>query len=1152
MPRIFLPTSTPKNNFLLFGNSQSDAAELYALDSPKEQKSQPRNNHGYCRDDPISDGSSTTDNETESSLDLLNPTLKRSGAGEAAVGHHQGSRLTPKRNVEGPAEERQATRPSEAQPEDIPSAKRIRRSGPQQDSTQAECKKVESLRKGKRSEHHPPSLHAMASPKGPEMRHIPVDHPKHFAVTDTTMPKAASSRLDLIPNERLDKPSKKAKLAPMNANRPHRDDCTTQGSSVALFENSVGDPNTRNSLAEDEIVQRAPSVKVKEGNGPSVNGRHDAPSCVHSEYLTELKVRKQVTGENQQENYEPKAGESFVIVYHTQQLGLTLTTAEATQVGDVSMTNINDGDCADGRVIVVRGLDSVAANPSVHEGLLGKVRVGDRVVAIGGVSTAGLNPSDVERRFVRGPRPLQVVFQRQRGSSTCTTNEHIIPAGNARKNMHYDARHADRSAGAASAKDKLPTTTLPAAPAILSKSSLGGLEQPSQDCLLDMISDIATQEGTLPESQFLGIKDAQRSKLDGRKNTKGRGDTDLLERFRLRTQESRDESGRPKPPQRARLDSHAGNVSGGIVGVTPENRIPVRTNNDRLSSRSPAHGGNLLRKGIPARSYSPITVSLPATHCHGQNLSTNSLETWTSSRADVAGIRPMGQDHGADMRARRAQVVSAPIAATNHTAPRTFNTTAAMTDVASLNLTQGTAELVGSGRARNNLGRKGGYAQVGDHNTKRQNNSNKARRDYDVPAKSRASAGWTDSVNGAKVSKSATVSRPTFDEVTCILSKLGTRGISELSLYKYLTYGELVRLCRYVGLDASKRLSKVTAVELLHSRCMETNVLANELRHAMRGTQPSSCAGPTFASPRPSATMESSVAPQRFSAPTTKPPWSRPSSLPHPMTPPAPHTLQPWASLPSPSSGFTVPSESPCPRILPLPIPANERFHRPSLPIGRSYSRTHPPAAPPVMPPRNAPSPPRWHPIARQDEDSEWSDWDLRENAPRPRPGLREDEEASWWLQHESDGEWSRCSSPPSATALPPAAHLGNWHGPIASRSPLHCGGLREQQPQRRNPLLPVTSATAAHAVSLGPPIPPSTLFTNAPSPTDFSLESGFAILRRFLSRSAQTIGVQVGSRARIISFSPSPRASEMKKRNSCREEPTLDMPSTRRISRDS
>ncbi|CAN0213423.1 unnamed protein product, partial [Laminaria digitata] len=32
---------------------------------------------------------------------------------------------------------------------------------------------------------------------------------------------------------------------------------------------------------------------------------------------------------------------------------------------------------------------------------------------------------------------------------------------------------------------------------------LGGLERPSRDCLLDIISDIATQEDSLPESQQL-------------------------------------------------------------------------------------------------------------------------------------------------------------------------------------------------------------------------------------------------------------------------------------------------------------------------------------------------------------------------------------------------------------------------------------------------------------------------------------------------------------------------------------------------------------------------------------------------------------------------------------------------------------------------
>ena len=152
----------------------------------------------------------------------------------------------------------------------------------------------------------------------------------------------------------------------------------------------------------------------------------------------------------------------FTVVFATQKLGLTIAQDDSGSV-------------------VVCDKEEIVVPAEIAAGR-DRVSIGDRVVAIGSTRVAGLDMTDMKRMLVRGPRPLEVEFHRTHQSSN-----------KVRSNESAAKHHVG--------------AVKPASPW---RQPLGGLERPSRDCLLDAISNIATQEDSLAEAQlFNGGQESQ-------------------------------------------------------------------------------------------------------------------------------------------------------------------------------------------------------------------------------------------------------------------------------------------------------------------------------------------------------------------------------------------------------------------------------------------------------------------------------------------------------------------------------------------------------------------------------------------------------------------------------------------------------------------
>lgn len=486
-----------------------------------------------------------------------------------------------------------------------------------------------------------------------------------------------------------------------------------------------------------------------------------------------------------------RAHETFKVVFHAQTIGLTLATDEDFIV--VCDKIVLQPPSTTPSSIPLPKVSAEAkgnSTPFSHhtaatKNALDKVSVGDRVLAVGRTTTTGMRLSDVWRMVVRGPRPLEILFQRNldqtvkkassilsgssgskllgnAGTQDCIGDRIIMPMCNA------DAHNSSAGAMTGAAAPAAPAAATPC------KRPLGGLEQPSRACLLDVISDIATQEGSLPD--FLPLTathDAPRRQHECRREGVA--------------------TGRPKSVDMATTSTAGlGDLSEG---------------DDRLHEL--AATGHLFTKR---------DEQIRAGHVQSGVRKKSAHEGPASARQNVqqtvAGAPPNGRlDEGEAESTVATEVnVSTAIIAQRLGVRRDQQLEIRSTpndnhnDMTSIPL-------------------RGNCNERGDEST---SDTNATRAVASRAVSSRSSSSTSATVG--------TVVIPTSTEVTRILAKLGPKGVSELTLYKNLTFDELSRVSRYAGMNLSKRLRKATMAERLNSLCSQEGALALELRNVRNGT----------------------------------------------------------------------------------------------------------------------------------------------------------------------------------------------------------------------------------------------------------------------------------------------------------------------------
>lgn len=526
----------------------------------------------------------------------------------------------------------------------------------------------------------------------------------------------------------------------------------------------------------------------------------------------------------------PSLDSMFSVVFVAQQLGLTLATAEAADDSD------GGRDDKKSSVVVVCQLDPVAATP---DSPLTKLRVGDCVVAIGEVSTAGLGLEEIERRIVRGPRPLTMSFRRGGGGYGSGT------------------------------ESSTPCRKIGIATPTLWKRPLGGLEQVSRVCLLDVISDIATQEDSIPESQLrlhaspVGVQDnedrqkASRSRsntleiaMDGIENSGGSAMVLGADARNARGQRAGGCAQVAVADQNARCSAPVSGAAEKYTTGTPT-QLSASTCDERAQQKQAItittgdHHGSLLSRGRISGPTAPIAKRYPPTEEGSSRTEDQDASPTLHSRVALSssccgaveqepcsspstafglgGMNTQNITPRRDDADGRTSLVPPPLLLPVDTVGSKRGPPSQ--DALPVAFDGSVAILGGAGSAENSPARPSGGAARGRTSTKRPK-----------IAKKKKTAAGDDSSGVTPTSakqKRAVVEAPTSAEVMLILRKLGIKGVSELTLYKDLTVDELAQLYRYVGLNVSKRLPKAVMAERLNALCAETGALADERRRCL-------------------------------------------------------------------------------------------------------------------------------------------------------------------------------------------------------------------------------------------------------------------------------------------------------------------------------
>lgn len=733
---------------------------------------------------------------------------------------------------------------------------------------------------------------------------------------------------------------------------------------------------------------------------PSEDGR--AGSRVHRPQEEGLKQKEAENGGEEGRDGVRQEEWSFEVVFVTQKLGLTLAT------DDASMDNTRYS-------VVVCEKDGTVVSSAIAAA---EVQIGDRVAAVGGVSTVGVGLSDVERMIVRGPRPMTIVFQRP------CPRPPVNDAGAGGDSCNRYGKSGEGQSAPAEGGSVVVAATAPAVPAVVAakpttwKQPLGGLERPSRDNLLDMISDIATQEDSLPESQVFDVGrvcDDQSqpqhgvmgppivASRDGPGGDRGERGGDNLETRSSNPLES-NEMGENRSPRPAATTPHkqsthaSQDTSAPAAAAAAEGDVLLPTgegvDKDSLSiSGVGAHRYSSGQRSCVGDHDTPHPEPQPASsacsripavdvvggHDRGSEASTES-ETRAQEESLISKVA--AGTTGAVTNPQRSAAVGCRLAGTSPPFSPSVSRPLAATGRRSGGDDDGSS---GGGAGGNEPNPKrikctktGGVAS--NATTKETNTTPKGKRKKEraVITSEKKKNGSSNNnklvaaTGGAHASSSCDNKKkdqeaPTSVEVTRILAKLGSKGVSELTLYTHLSFEDMVGLCRYVGVGVSKRLSKATMAERLNAVFVQKGTLNRELQLATtaRGgggggkrragvadtpatstaLDGSSAANSSYRLDAPAAiraatstafTVAATPVQEAYFASST-PLHPPPSSLQTPLSPPPLRPPQPRASSPPlPASLGQCPSS---------PIPSRTSFRQP------------PPSPPPRTPISSKPIP---------------------------------------------------------------------------------------------------------------------------------------------------------------------------------------------------
>lgn len=804
MPRIFLPAATAENNALLMHRRPSQPQDHQHDRTPCSRAPEAR------FDD---DGESTTDDEMESSPDLLNPptralsvlsTIAPTSVAATAASHQAGGVLSPARH-------RHPLVPQKPKSADDSHSKCITR-GENDRKTTAEM---------------PTTAEAITAASASII--------------------AGCSRINAVDGQRVSDPSLKG------------------GRTGTLA--AVGEDRNKEAQQQEQ-QQEGRYARTASSSAPPLSRPPSPPPPLSA-----------------------SSSSTFSVVFVTQQLGLTL--ADAQEHGANEDNDDGDKITSKSFAAVVCQLDpSAVANPDGRLARSG-LRVGDRVIAVGGVSTAGLDLEEVERRVIRGPRPLEICFRRCRG----------VVVGDRGGNDDGSGVLPTAAVTAAGQMDGNGdgVIPLPALPAREWKRPLGGLERVSHASLLDVISDLATQENYLTESESLLMHGVDDNEKEWRRPAAAAGvEREKSGATRTLAANEAESSGRLAEDMAAEevVDENkegslksAGGYAGeleiagkkkanlctsfsGVVSSQPRSPSPMHgerargkhkgsiaiavTGDDHCNVPS---GGRVNEPLAPNQSHDDhaLTTTESERRAEDERSSTVELRTF-SAYPDAACPRYMTnnmkrviprQVHSMDE--GKKTVVPSP----QSLLPPPSKEPSGGTEWGAQSLTQ-TPNVATTSDERhppmitsrpqivtNGISSAGGAsgdgASVGGlPTTTKRRRTVKGKKDKASRAKygghnstsaaTTVTATKTFATKQARTVAAAAVAPLTFAEASSILRKLGTKGISELALYKNLNFDELVQLCRYAGVDTSKRLSKVVMAERLNAVYAKTGALVDELR----------------------------------------------------------------------------------------------------------------------------------------------------------------------------------------------------------------------------------------------------------------------------------------------------------------------------------
>lgn len=792
---------------------------------------------------------------------------------------------------------------------------------------------------------------------------------------------------------------------------------------------------------------------------------------------------------------------SFTVVFIAQKLGLTIAQDDA------------------GNIIVCdREESNTHGNSSAGRGM---VNIGDRVINIGGTLVAGLDMSEVERMLVRGPRPLEVVFRR-------------MP----RVPKPQGARERANKPAPTQQGEVLKALSTSAQP-------LGGLERPSRDCLLDTISNIATQEDSLAEAHLFngmpwgsGAREAvvgagagahEKSISSGGNRSSNRAVKDKDEN---RPTPARDAQGIGQPPPPNSITSAASprqarNRVPDTAGAAPFSTVINGTSDAQAKETSQPSKEIPATDAAPpkqARNYVPdmmsvapsvindvsdtqarVTSQAPKANSTTGAAPPKQARNYVPGRLSVAPFSTVSSGaSGVQGESRNGSPRWAMAEGLASTPPDVVRPgTNVGQAVSDLRLSQPSAQGRGTESSRD----VNGSGALGKKRPKSKKSfgdsapaSNPPERPRDNSIASSAGAG----VGAPGSNKKVPVVIPDMDEVIRILTKLGSRGVSELTLYKSLTFDELVKVSRYAGVDLSKRLSKVAMAERLNSLYVEKGILRREQHIAgtkqRRGGEetpgPSTNDAVTRQNTleplsRPATTSDaigtpatsSQNVPYARSLPTLPPP-APPFYYPHEARVRSPRRNSTWNTTTASTVSGNERILSPQPRratdwLMPASLrqgsPLNEARDVFATGGGGSHLGLDSRLA------AQTPATPRRTGGGDKEEDRFWEDWDYHEHV-AVDGGQKcggEGNEASWW-QGGSDGDWTPCQPPPS----PPrwSAQGGRDRG----------RGDGTNTSGWRNPLLPTVRSTCS------------------PQIRGLLDETRLSVLPKWILRPVRTVGTQV------------------------------------------